>query len=89
MNQQKITELTSSGDLTTTFQLHEELNKQSNTATELAAQIVQNEECNTILRNSLEGKMKAAADIAEYEQAQSIKQALEVWSLLFLEQIGL
>ena len=42
-----------------------------------------------ILRNSLEGKMKAAADIAEYEQAQSIKQAIEVHLSKLHKQIGL
>ena len=76
--QQRIAELTASGDLTTTFHLHEELNKQSKLATDIACEIARNTECNTILQNSLESKMKAAADISEYEQAQNLKQALEV-----------
>lgn len=76
--QLRIAELTASGDLTTTFHLHEELNKQSKLATDIACGIAKDTECNTILRNSLESKMKAAADISEYEQAQNLKQALEV-----------
>lgn len=80
VKQQKIAELTASGDLTTTFHLHEELNKQSKLATDIACEIARNAECNTILQNSLESKMKAAADISEYQQAQNLKQALEVSS---------
>ena len=41
-------------------------------------EIAGNTECNSILLNTLESKMKAAGDIAEYEQAQVLKRAMEV-----------
>ena len=76
--QEKINELTTSGDLTTTFQIHEELNRQSKLATNIALQIIHSKECVAILMNTLESKMKAAGEIAEYEQAQIYKRTREV-----------
>ena len=76
--QEKINELTTAGDLATTFQIHEELNRQSKIAIETSLQLLRNKEGNHILRSSLESKMRAAADIAEYEQAQTYKRTNEV-----------
>ena len=77
-NQEKIAELTSSGDLASCFEIHEKTNDFTKKATELASSLTDNDECNTLLINTLEYKMKAAGEISEYEQAQMLKNAIEV-----------
>lgn len=75
---QKIDELTNAGDLASCFQYHEQLNKQTNQATGITRTLVSLKDSNMILINSLELKMKAAGEIAEYQQAQTVKVSLEV-----------
>lgn len=77
-SQEKITELTNSGDLASCFEIHERINGFTKRATELSSSLTDNEECNTLLVNTLEYKMKAAGEISEYEQAQMLKTAIEV-----------
>lgn len=84
-NQKKVDELTNEGDIASGFKYHEELHILSKKAIAVVTAIVSNAECNGILLNTLESKMKAAGDIAEYEQAQCLKTAMEV-SLLWLNQ---
>lgn len=75
---QHINELTDAGDLATCFQYQEQLNKQSIKASEITRSLSLSQESNILLKNTLEYKMKAAGDIAEYEQAQNLKVVLEV-----------
>lgn len=75
---QKIDELTNAGDLASGFQYHELLNKQSKKAETITRVAASSKDANTILTNTIEYRMKAAGDIAEYEQAQVLKNTLEV-----------
>ena len=77
-NQQKVDDLTNAGDLAGCFQFHEQVHILSKKALALMTEIAGNTECNSILLNTLESKMKAAGDIAEYEQAQVLKRTMEV-----------
>lgn len=77
-NQQKVDDLTNAGDLAGCFQFHEQVHILSKKALALMTEIAGNTECNSILLNTLGSKMKAAGDIAEYEQAQVLKRAMEV-----------
>lgn len=79
---QKIDELTNAGDLASGFQYHELLNKQSKKAESITRTTASSNDANTILTNTLECRMKAAGDIAEYEQAQVLKNTLEVFHSL-------
>ena len=73
-----LNELTDKGDLASCFQYQEQINKQSIKASAITRSLALSQESNLLLKNTLEYKMKAAGDIAEYEQAQNIKIILEV-----------
>ena len=73
-----LNELTNAGDLASCFQYQEQINKQSIKASAITRSLALSQESNLFLKNTLEYKMKAAGDIAEYEQAQNIKIILEV-----------
>lgn len=74
----KIDELTNSGDLASCFQYQEQLNSLTKKAMSITLTLAQAKDGNTLLLNTLEFKMKAAGDIAEYQQAQTIKEVIEV-----------
>lgn len=74
--------MTNSGDLASCFEIHERVNEFTKKAAELASSLTDNEECNNLLVNTLEYKMKAAGEISEYEQAQMLKKAMEVSACL-------
>ena len=74
----QLNKLTNAGDLASCFQYHEQINKQSIKASAITRSLALSQESNLLLKNTLEYKMKAAGDIAEYEQAQNIKITLEV-----------
>lgn len=80
-DQEKITELTNSGDLASCFEIHERINGKMKKAITLTTSLSRNRECNTLLINTLEFKMKAAGEISEYEQAQMLKTTIEVCSI--------
>lgn len=84
-NRKKVDDLTNEGDIASGFKCHEDLHILSKKAIGVVKAIASDMECNTILLNTLESKMKAAGDIAEYEQAQCIKTAMEV-SIRWLDE---
>lgn len=75
----QIDELTKSGDIAQCFQNQEQLNSLVKKASGIIQTLLHIQDGNNLLVNSLEFKMKAAGEIAEYQQAQSIKTVLEVY----------